>query len=117
MEFHIDTSAGMTAGIAVLPDRIDAANCALVQQAFPDWLKRTANIVFDCSRLEFLDSSGLGVIVSCLRKAIEHKGDLKLAGLGTKVTMLFELTKAKRLFSIHPDTASAVAEFSSGNNE
>ncbi|TCD48542.1 STAS domain-containing protein [Chlorobium sp. N1] len=117
MEFRIDTSTGMNIGIAVLPGRIDAANSPLLQQAFPEWLKKTSNLVFDCRQLDLLDSSGLGVIVSCLRKTIERQGDLKLAALSNRVAILFELTKAKRLFSIHPDTGAAIRAFSSENKE
>jgi anti-sigma B factor antagonist len=49
--------------------------------------------------------------VACLRKALERNGDLKLAGLNPKVSMVFELTKANKLFSIFPDTGSAIQSF------
>ncbi|MWV54138.1 STAS domain-containing protein [Chlorobium phaeovibrioides] len=114
MEFTVDTSAGVRVGVAILPERIDAASCAELQAAAAGWLKQTANLVFDCSGLDFIDSSGLGVLVSTLRKTIEQDGDLKLACLGMKASMLMELTKAKRLFSIHPDAVSAIAAFHGG---
>ncbi len=111
MIFQLDTAADTTIGIATLPVRIDATNCKELQKAFSLWLQDSANIVFDCSALDFIDSSGLGAIVSCLRKALEQKGDLRLAALGPKVSLIFELTKAKQLFSIYPDAASAVTSF------
>ncbi len=111
MIFQLDTSTDTTIGIATLQVRIDATNCKELQKAFSLWLQDSANIVFDCSALDFIDSSGLGAIVSCLRKALEQKGDLRLAALGPKVSLIFELTKAKQLFSIYPDAASAVASF------
>jgi len=111
MIFQLDTSTDTTIGIATLQVRIDASNCKELQKAFSVWLQDSANIIFDCNALDFIDSSGLGAIVSCLRKALEQKGDLRLAALGPKVSLIFELTKAKQLFSIYPDTASAVASF------
>lgn len=111
MIFQLDTSTDKTIGIAALQARIDASNCNELQKAFSQWLQHSTNIVFDCSALDFIDSSGLGAIVSCLRKALEHHGDLRLAALGPKVSLIFELTKAKKLFSIYPDTSSAVTSF------
>jgi len=68
-------------------------------------------VVFDCTLLDFIDSSGLGAIVGCLRQAIEKKGDLRLAGLNEKVGMVFELTQAKRLFSIFANRGEAASSF------
>jgi anti-sigma B factor antagonist len=111
MIFQLDRSTDKIIGIAAMHVRIDATNCKELQKAFSLWLHDSANIVFDCSALDFIDSSGLGAIVSCLRKALEQKGDLKLTALGPKVSLIFELTKAKQLFSIYPDAASAVTSF------
>jgi anti-sigma B factor antagonist len=115
MKFRIDTTTGPHVGVVTLNGRIDAENCIELQNAFLSWLLETSLFVFDCSGLDFIDSNGLGTIVSCLRKALERNGDVKLAGLGQKVAMVFELTKAKKLFSIFPDTGSAVQSF--GNSE
>jgi anti-sigma B factor antagonist len=111
MIFQLDTTTEKIIGIAALQARIDASNCSELQKGFSNWLQYSPNIVFDCSSLDFIDSSGLGTIVSCLRKALEQQGDLKLAALGPKVSLIFELTKVIKLFSIYPDTASAVKSF------
>lgn len=112
MIFHLDTSTSQSVGIVTLTKRIDASNSSELQKAFAQWLQRTSIFVFDCKELDFIDSSGLGAIVSCLRKALEHHGDLKLAALGPKVSMIFELTKAKKLFSIFSDASEALQSFS-----
>ena len=111
MNFQIDTSTGKSIGIATLQGRIDANNCSDLQKAFAQWLLNTAFIIFECSDLDFIDSTGLGTIVSCLRKALERNGELKLVKLGPKVSMIFEITKARQLFSIYPDTAQAIHSF------
>jgi anti-sigma B factor antagonist len=114
MYFYLDASIGHPVGIATLSGRLDAENCNLLQSAFMSCLKETSQFVFDCSSLDFIDSSGLGTIVSCLRKSLEHNGDLKLASLGPQVTMVLELTKAKRLFAIFSDAAEAVNSYVTG---
>ncbi len=112
MIFHLDNSTSQPVGIVILKKRIDASNSSELQKAFAHWLQQTNRLVFDCTELDFIDSSGLGAIVSCLRKTLEHHGDLKLAGLGPKVAMVFELTKAKKLFSIFSDSSEAIQSFS-----
>ncbi|NTV93047.1 MAG: STAS domain-containing protein [Chlorobiaceae bacterium] len=111
MKFRIDTTTGPHVGVVTLSGRIDAENSIELQNSFMSWLLETSLFVFDCSDLDFIDSSGLGAIVSCLRKALDHNGDLRLASLGPKVSMVFDLTKAKKLFSIFPDTADAMQSF------
>jgi anti-sigma B factor antagonist len=112
MNFLLDTSNGLTIGIAELGGRLDSQNSPTLQKVFNSWLQQTRFLVFDCSGLDFIDSSGLGAIVGCLRKTLEREGELKLAGLNAKVAMVFELTQAERLFSIFANTGDAVTSFS-----
>jgi len=48
----------------------------------------------------YIDSSGLGVLVSLSKKIREQGGELRLAGLNADLQTLFELTKLDTLFSI-----------------
>ncbi|NTU52441.1 MAG: STAS domain-containing protein [Chlorobiaceae bacterium] len=111
MQFSLDNVAGQLVGIVKLEGRLDTHNSKSFQKNFTEWLEKTALQVFDCAELDFIDSSGLGVIVGCLRKALEKEGDLKLSGLNEKVAMVFELTQAKKLFSIFSNSREAVASF------
>lgn len=111
MAFRLDTQNGTTIGIAELHGRLDANNSAALQKAFTGWQQQTPFLVFDCTKLDFIDSSGLGAIVGCLRRSLEQNGDLKLAGLNAKVSMVFELTKAKKLFSVFSNAGEAAASF------
>lgn len=111
MKFSLINVSGHLVGIVKPEGRLDARNSKALQKILPEWLDQTAFLVFDCSNLDFIDSSGLGAIVGCLRKAIEKEGDLRLAGLNEKVSMIFELTQATRLFSIFANTDQAIASF------
>jgi anti-sigma B factor antagonist len=114
MNFIIDSSSGRSIGVNRLEGRLDAGNSKLLQTDFANRLQTTNTFVFDCTALEFIDSSGLGAMVSCLRKALDHRGDLRLAGLTPKVSLVFELTKAKQLFQIYPDIVEALQSYRSG---
>ena len=56
--------------------------------------------VIDFTKTGYIDSSGLGVLVSLSKKIREQGGDLRLAGLNEDLQTLFELTKLDTLFAI-----------------
>ena len=68
-------------------------------------------IVVDCKTLEFVDSMGLGALISLLRKVRTSKGDLKIAGLNKEVRTIFEITRLHCLFEILPDLETACRTF------
>ncbi|MBI4521980.1 MAG: STAS domain-containing protein [Gemmatimonadetes bacterium] len=59
----------------------------------------------------YIDSSGLGVLVSLSKKVREHGGDLRLAGLNEDLRTLFELTKLDTLFEIADSRDEALRGF------
>lgn len=67
--------------------------------------------VIDFSRTGYIDSSGLGVLVSLSKKIREQGGDLRLAGLNEDLQTLFELTKLDTLFAITKTPEEALAAF------
>ena len=68
-------------------------------------------VVLDFSSTEYIDSSGLGVLVSVSKKIREAGGELRLAGLNEDLRMLFELTKLDTLFKICDTADEAVQSF------
>ena len=56
--------------------------------------------VVDFSNTGYIDSSGLGVLVSLSKKIREQGGELRLASLNEDLRTLFELTKLDTLFKI-----------------
>ena len=70
-----------------------------------------SKVVLDFLSTEYIDSSGLGVLVSVSKKIREAGGELRLAGLNEDLRMLFELTKLDTLFKICDKTDEAVQSF------
>jgi len=56
--------------------------------------------VVDFQQTGYIDSSGLGVLVSLSKKIREQGGELRLSGLNEDLRTLFELTKLDTLFRI-----------------
>ena len=67
--------------------------------------------LIDCSRTGYIDSSGLGALVTLSKKVREANGDLRIAGLNEDLRALFELTKLDTLFHIAPSAEEALAGF------
>jgi anti-sigma B factor antagonist len=68
-------------------------------------------IIIDLSGTEFIDSSGLGALVSSLKKARQAGGDLRIAGLAPQVQAVFTLTNLDRILQTVPAADIAAAAF------
>lgn len=67
--------------------------------------------LIDFTKTGYIDSSGLGVLVSLSKKIRDEGGDLRLAGLNEDLKTLFELTKLDTLFAITDSAEEALAAF------
>ena len=65
----------------------------------------------DFTQTGYIDSSGLGVLVSLSKKIRDEGGDLRLAGLNEDLRTLFELTKLDTLFAISDTSGDALKAF------
>lgn len=68
-------------------------------------------IVFNLGDINFIDSSGLGAIVSCL-KHVGREGELVIAEAGETVLSMFKLTRMDRVFQIFATEKDAVKSIS-----
>jgi anti-anti-sigma factor len=80
----------------------------LVQAALDQGERR---LLIDFSRTGYIDSSGLGALVSISKKIREAGGELRLSGLNEDLRSLFELTKLDTLFAIAETPQQALASF------
>jgi anti-sigma B factor antagonist len=67
------------------------------------------DLIVDLSGVSFLDSSGLGVLVTAHKRARAAGGMLRLASCQPAVATIFQITALDRAFSIHPSVEDAVA--------
>jgi len=98
-------------GIARISGRLDGKEPGKLRKELPVQIKKTPDMVLDCSELEYVDSTGLGALLACLRIAVSDDGDLRLAEVTAKVNMLLELTKANMVFQLFPSVGDAVASY------
>ena len=74
-------------------------------------------IVLNMNRIEYVDSSGLGTLVSAHLSAKNHGASLKLSNLGRKFREVLQLTKLVTVFEVCDTEESAVASFSKLTDE
>jgi anti-sigma B factor antagonist len=95
--------------VATVPvEDLDASNAAEFKRDMTAVIETHPKLVLDLSRLRFVDSSGLGAFISCLRKANAKGGDLKLTGMSKQVRGVFELVRMHRVFDIYATNEEAV---------
>jgi len=97
--------------IALREDKLDAVNVKEFKDAAQALIHGRTKVVLDMTGVTFVDSSGLGALISCLRELTAKKGDFRLCGMLPKVRALFELMRMHRVFSIYESRADAVASF------
>ena len=91
---------------------LDEGSAALretVKQLIDQGQKR---VLLNMSKVQFIDSSGIGELVSAFTSAREQGGELKLLNLSKKVHSLIQITKLQAVFDIRDDEAAAVQAFS-----
>jgi len=110
MEINVDQQDKVA--IAEIPvEELDASNAGELKRDMAPILEANARLVIDLTRLRFVDSSGLGAMLSCLRHVSAKGGDLKLCGLSRQVRAAFELVRMHRIFDIFPTREEAVRAF------
>jgi anti-sigma B factor antagonist len=98
--------------VSVVPvEELDASNAGEFKREIASLLEANAKLVLDLTRLRFVDSSGLGAFISCLRKLNAKGGDLKLCCMSKQVRAVFELVRMHRVFDILATREDAVRAF------
>src|SRR5262245_15648929 len=105
MDFQVNRLNGVAVA-TILVEELDASNAG-------DFRRDIAPVLDAHPR--FVDSSGLGAFISCLRKLHAAGGDLKLCGMSKPVRAVFELVRMHRVFDIldTPEDAALAFEMAS----
>ncbi len=78
-------------------------------------LERQKKIILDLNKVTFVDSTGLGVMISLMRQLKEQEGELRLVGLQEEVRSVFEITRLYKVFEICSSIEEAVKDIKKGN--
>ena len=95
--------------LALQASKLDMSNAAEFKRAIAPHLKAGDRIVIDMTAVDFVDSSGLGAIISCLRDLSARGGDLALCAVQRRVNALFSLVRLQRIVGIFDTADEALA--------
>ncbi len=103
-------SRGNVIVVELLEKHLSASSTPDFNRYIEDIVKRNAGpIIIDLSAVEFMDSSGLGGLVSVVRM-MDDKSAIKVVGIRGSVAKLFKLTRMDRVFNIFDSVVDALAD-------
>jgi anti-sigma B factor antagonist len=94
--------------VKVLDKRMDARSAPEFKEKVGALIKAGNRwIALDLSEVDFIDSSGLGALVSIL-KQLGGQGEITIGGVRETVASLFKLTRLDKVFQMYADPRMAV---------
>lgn len=70
----------------------------------------SSRVVVNLEDTVFMDSSGLGALIGCLKAARQAGGDLRISGVQPQVRMVLELTNMDRVLTSYPTAEAAFGD-------
>lgn len=67
-------------------------------------------LILDLEGVDFLDSTGLGTIISALKRVRTHGGDMRLVSTQPRIQRLFDITGLDKAVPLLPSLDAAIAE-------
>jgi anti-sigma B factor antagonist len=71
--------------------------------------KKPGKLIVDLSRVSYIDSSGLAVLIEGMQEVEAYRGKLYLVGLQERVRVIFESSRLDQAFRILPNVEAALA--------
>jgi anti-sigma B factor antagonist len=98
--------------VDLLVDRLDASIASNFRNKLIEIIKDgNTSIILNLTNMKFVDSSGLGAIVSGL-KTLGARGDLTLCCIDERIMSMFRLTRMDRVFKIFKTEGEAISSIS-----
>ncbi len=108
MELDIRTERSATLCEITLRGEVDVYTAPQLKQALVESIEGgCSNIVVNLEGISFIDSSGLGVLVSALRRARERDGAVRIVCTRENILKIFRITGLDKVFPVFADAAEA----------
>jgi len=99
MELHVKTINSVV--VVTYPNtHLDVSNYRQFREKFDPILEAAGKVVIDLGTLQFIDSSGIGALLACLRKAIAEEKQLRICRITDSVRVIFDLVRMERIMKI-----------------
>ena len=110
MDLGLDVSEHGAATVLAVRGELDVYTAPRLRERLVELVNQGKRmIVIDLEGVEFLDSTGLGVLVGGLKRLRTNDGDLSLVCTQHRILRVFEITGLTKVFTIHTSVDDAVA--------
>lgn len=97
--------------VFVLKGRLDGKEGQSFEHRVQECLEQGGTrLVFDCSGLEYINSSGLRVLIMAYQRLHAKNGRIAVCSLKDYISEIFDISGYNKIFSIHSDCAAALEE-------
>ena len=109
MELDVQPTQKQGATVLALRGEIDVYTAPRLRQAITDVIDSgAANVILDMEQVDFLDSTGLGVLVGALKRAKSKDGVLSIVATQDKILKIFDITGLNKVFPMHGSVDEAI---------
>jgi anti-sigma B factor antagonist len=109
MELSIEERSLDALTVVTVVGDIDVFTSPRLRETLLDLIEKgQVNLVVDLAEVEFLDSTGLGVLVGVFHRLRNREGSMSLVGGNERVRRVFHVTQLDRIFTLHPTIDEAI---------
>ncbi|MGI8774621.1 MAG: anti-sigma factor antagonist [Actinomycetota bacterium] len=110
MELGLDVSSVGDHSVVDVKGEIDVYTAPKLREKLIELVSEGSyNVVVNLEGVDFLDSTGLGVLVGALKRVKAHDGNLALVCTQDKILKIFKITGLTKVFPIHDSVDAAVS--------
>ena len=110
MDLDIERGRHGEASVLTLRGEIDVYTAPRLRQAIIDLVEEgETTIVVDMQKVDFLDSTGLGVLVGGLKRVKTRDGTLAIVVTQDKILKIFDITGLNKVFPLHDSVEAAAS--------
>ena len=110
MDLGLDVSHQGGWAVLAVSGEVDVATAPRLRERLVDLVTEgNHRLLVDLENVDFLDSTGLGVLVGALKRVRTHDGDLALVCTQPRILKVFEITGLTKVFAIHKSVDEATA--------
>ncbi|MEW5945811.1 MAG: STAS domain-containing protein [bacterium] len=116
MELKIETKTEEGRAVMTIHGEIDMYNAPNLKEKALSVIEdlKGGLLVVDLGDVEYIDSTGLGILIGFRRRMIEGGGTLRLVMRSPRMEKLFEITGLRKVFEIYGDAAEAESKAAGG---
>ena len=110
MDLGIDVTEKNDWAVIAVTGEVDVATVPRLREQLHSLVAQGSHhIVVDLDAVDFLDSTGLGVLVGALKRVRTHDGELALVCTQPRIRKVFEVTGLTKVFPLYDSVDEAVA--------